>query len=203
MHPQVEKIKKAYENFLDEKLAHINRQYKLGLLLATLIVPTVLVFFFLLRPMGEEIDKLAKDNQYLKGEIQKVEALAGKLDEHKAEKAEVELRLKAASLLLPRQKEIPRLLTSISEQGTSSGLDFVSFYPRGEQPSQFYSIIPVSITVLGSYHKIGTFLDRISKLNRIVTVNSLSLGGAQLVDNEMRLSASLELTTYRFQDSAN
>jgi type IV pilus assembly protein PilO len=93
-------------------------------------------------------------------------------------------------------------LTNISEQGTSSGLEFTSFVPKGERREQFYSIIPVGISVKGSYHKIGSFLDKISKLNRIVSVNNIQLSKGGRSEGQMLLSASLELVTYRFLSAA-
>ena len=198
MQEQITKIKQAYGSFIDNKLASLSKKQKIGIFAASLLIPLLLFFFLFFSPKNEEIKKLAKNNRFLNGEIQKVEAIADKLDEHKAEKAYVELQLKAASLLLPKQKEIPNLLTDISEQGTSSGLEFVSFTPRAERQEQFYAIIPVAIRVTGSYHNIGTFLDKVSKLNRIVSANNIALSGARRAGNVMLLTASLELVTYRF-----
>lgn len=198
MQKNITKIKLTYTSFIDGNLTGLSQKNKALILGGSLLLPTLLFFFLFYSPSSKQISKLAKDNRYLSGEIQKVEAIADKLDDHKAEKAYVELQLKAASLLLPKKKEIPNLLTSISEQGTSSGLEFISFTPRPERPQQFYAIIPVAISVTGSYHNIGTFLDKVSKLNRIVTVNNISLSGARRTGNQMLLSASLELATYRF-----
>lgn len=202
MREKIIKIKKAYWTFLDEKLAGLSKQYKMAIFGATILVPTLLFYFFLYAPTSDQITKLKKNNRFLSGEIQKVEAIADKLDEHKGEKERVELQLKAAALLLPKQKEIPSLLTNISEQGTSSGLEFVSFAPKPERMEQFYAVIPVAISVKGSYHKIGTFLDRVSKLNRIVSVDNISLSGGAQGSGEMLLTASLELVTYRFLSTA-
>jgi len=198
MHPQIEKIKRAYWDFLDNKLARLKQQHKLAIWAVSLIVPLVLFIFLFYSPNSGKITQLKKNNQYLQGEIQKVEALAGKLEEHKAERAAVQLQLKAASLLLPKQKEIPSLLTNISEQGSNSGLEVISFQPRLERHKQFYAIIPVAITVSGSYHKIGSFLDKVSKLNRIVAVNNISLDSPRVTSSGVILKASMELVTYRF-----
>ncbi len=202
MHPQIEKIKKAYWDLLDNKLAKLKHQHKLAIFVVSLLLPLALFVFLVYSPKSDEIAKLKKNNHYLEGQIQKVESIAGKLGEHKAERAAVELQLKAASLLLPKQQEIPSLLTNISEQGTNSGLEFVTFQPRAERRKQFYAIIPVGITVRGSYHKIGSFLDKISKLNRIVSVNNISLGSPRINGNEAILTASMELVTYRFLSAA-
>ncbi|MCK4837174.1 MAG: type 4a pilus biogenesis protein PilO [Desulfobulbaceae bacterium] len=198
MQDQLKKSKQAYAAFIDNKLVGLDQKHKAGIFAASMLVPMVLFFFLFLSPKNDEITKLRKDNIALKKQVQIGIETFKKLDEHKAEKAYVELQLKAASLLLPKQKEIPKLLTDISEHGTSSGLEFVSFTPKPERKEKFYAVIPISIKVNGSYHNIGTFLDRISKLNRIVSANNLKLGGGKLVDNDIRLTASLELVTYRF-----
>ncbi|MEN8135176.1 MAG: type 4a pilus biogenesis protein PilO [Thermodesulfobacteriota bacterium] len=202
MQDQITKTKQAYVSFIDNKLAGLSQKHKTGIFAASMLIPILLFFFLFLSPKNEEIAKFRKANIFLNSEIQKVEAIADKLDEHKAEKAHVELQLKAASLLLPKQKEIPKLLTDISEHGTNSGLEFVSFTPKAEQKKQFYAVIPIAIKINGTYHNIGTFLDKISKLNRIVSANNIALSGAKLVDNEMRLTASLQLVTYRFLSAA-
>ena len=198
MHNQISKTKQAYASFIDNKLTRLTKQHKAGIFVASLLVPLLLFFFLFLSPKNEEITKLRKANLDLSAEVQEAEATAAKIDEHKAEKAYVELQLKAASLLLPKQKDIPKLLTDISDHGTNSGLEFVSFTPSPDKKQKFYAVIPIAIQVRGSYHNVGTFLDKISKLNRIVSANNINLSGAKLVENQMRLTASLELVTYRF-----
>lgn len=198
MSVQIANIKTAYWNFLDNKLAPMNPRNKVTIWAAFIVVPSVVFLFLFYTPNSKQIEKLQKDNLYLQGEIQKVEAIAGKLNEHKAERAAVELQLKAAAMLLPKQQEIPSLLTNISEQGTSSGLEFISFQPKGESRKEFYAIIPVAISVYGTYHRIGSFLDKLSKLNRIVSVNNIAFSSPKVVGNDAMLTASMELVTYRF-----
>lgn len=198
MRVKIENIKTAYWNFLDNKLAPMNSKHKLMIWAGFMVVPTVVFLFLFYVPNSKQIEKFQKDNLYLQSEIQKVEAVAGKLNEHKAERAAVELQLKAAAMLLPKQQEIPSLLTNISEQGTSSGLEFISFQPKGESRKEFYAIIPVAISVYGTYHRIGSFLDKLSKLNRIVSVSNIGFSGPQVVGNDAMLTASMELVTYRF-----
>lgn len=202
MHPLIEKTRAAYWNFLDNKLAKMKQQHKYAIWAGFIVSIGALYLFPFYFPKNNEITKLTKENNYLKSEISKVEAIANKLDEHKTERAAVELQLKAAAMLLPKQQEIPSLLTNISEQGTNSGLEFVSFQPKPESKQEFYAIIPVAISVFGTYHKIGLFLDRLSKLNRIVSVNNITLSSPQVSGNEAMLTANLELVTYRFLSDA-
>lgn len=107
-----------------------------------------------------------------------------------------------ASSLLPQKQEIPSLLTSISDHGTNSGLDFLSFTPKKEIPREFYAEIPVDIKVRGPYHNVGVFLDKISKLPRIVNVDNINIGGPKREAGEMMLNTGFKLVTYRFIEPA-
>jgi len=116
--------------------------------------------------------------------------------------AETKLMFAKASALLPQQQEIPSLLTSISDIGQNSGLDFLSFIPKNEMRKEFYADIPVDIKVSGTYHNVGVFLDKISDSSRIVTVSDINMGGPKLQAGEMILETTFSLVTYRFVESA-
>ena len=87
---------------------------------------------------------------------------------------------------------------SISDHGTSAGLEFNTFTPGKETPKDFYAEILISIQVSGPYHNVGYFLDQVSKLERIVTVRDIKMGSPKEVEGEMLLSSSCNLLTYRF-----
>jgi type IV pilus assembly protein PilO len=146
----------------------------------------------------EKIEKLNKQRVALQTDITKAKKAASELDKMKAEKKETEAKFQETATVLPKGKEIPRLLTNISDLGKRAALDFNSFRPGAEIPKDFYAEIPVNIQIKGPYHNLGYFLDKISKLERIVTVNNIRMGGPVKEGNEMILSSSLKLVTYRF-----
>ncbi|MBU0485721.1 MAG: type 4a pilus biogenesis protein PilO [Proteobacteria bacterium] len=193
-----DQIKSVVEDFLENKVSKLNKQTKLGIAAGAVIIPVALFVMFFWVPKNKEIKQLNDQQTYLLSEIKKVEERAKELDKFKEEKAEVALKLKAAKLLLPQEKEIPVLLTTISDLGTSSGLEFLTFQPGKGKTEQFYSEIPIKITVNGSYHQIGTYLDKISKLSRIISVDDMVLGTPDKSANSMNLKASLQFVTYRF-----
>jgi type IV pilus assembly protein PilO len=71
----------------------------------------------------------------------------------------------------------------------------VSFQPQPEQLHDFYAAIPVRLELIGSYHELGAFLDRVSKLDRIVKVDNLSL---TRLKQPPKLQVSCTVVTYRF-----
>jgi type IV pilus assembly protein PilO len=102
------------------------------------------------------------------------------------------------AVLLPKDKEIPKLLTDISALGRSAGLEFLTFKPQADVPKDFYAEIPITINVRGPYHNIGFFFDQVSKLERIVSVSNVKMSTPKKDGNEMLLNSDCVLVTYRF-----
>ena len=194
----LEKFTKKLDSFLDGKIAKMPPLHKGAIAIALLILPVVLFYFLAYSPKAKDIQRLERTKTKLDKEISELQKKTANIAKFREEKRLAEEKFAAASVLLPQQKEIPSLLTNISSLGTSSGLDFLSFRPKGEIPVDFYAEIPVDIQVRGGYHSVGLFLDQISKLPRIVNVSNLKMGGPARAGDEMILNTSFNLVTYRF-----
>jgi len=196
------KFKVAYDTFLDEKVSHLNTTHKIAICAGSVLVPLVIFYFLIFSPKSTEITVLNKNISALRTELQSVKGKAAKINEQKALMAEMEKKFKEAARVIPDNKEIPSLLTNISSQGTSSGLDILSFIPGSESPKEFYAEIPVALSVQGTYHNLGYFLATVSKLPRIVNVSDISMGSPKMEEGEMILSSRINLVTYKFIEPA-
>ena len=195
-------IRNKLDEFLSGAPAKLSRQHKLLVLVAALLVPLVAFAMLVAKPRLEEIDRLEKRVVTLQKELTRLAGLSKDLERHREEMAAVQEQLRVISQLLPEEQEIPLLLTNISNLGTNSGLDFLLFRPQKEVPREFYAEIPVDIAVRGPYHYVGMFLDRISKLPRIVTVKNINMGSPSKSESVMYLNTTFTLLTYRFIESA-
>ena len=203
MELKTDKLKAAFNSFLEKKVVPLEAKYKAIIWVAAMAIPIAAFLFLYLFPKNEDIQNLEKRMSGLDREISEAKARANELDKHKAEMEATELTFEKASVLLPQKKEIPSLLTNISGLGTGSGLDFVSFQPKGEVAKEFYAEIPVDISVRGPYHNVGSFLYQVSQLDRIVSVSNISMGSPVMENNEMVLSARFTLVTYRFIETGD
>ena len=188
----------AFATFIDEKYIPLDKKLKITIAVILFLLPVVLFYFFWFQPQNEKSIKLDKQRETLSKELQKAKATAANHEKLKAEVAATEALFQETAALLPKEKEIPGLLTNISALGRGSGLDFISFKPGKDIPKDFYSEIPISIKVRGPYHNMGIFLDQVNKLDRIVTVANINMGGPKQVDGEMLLNSNCRLVTYRF-----
>ncbi len=188
----------AFATFIDEKYIPLDNKIKIVIAAGLFLLPVVLFYFVWFQPQNDKHTLLIQQKESLAKELKGAKARAANHDKLLAELEETEARFNKTAVLLPKEKEIPSLLTNISALGRQSGLDFLTFRPGADIPKDFYSEIPIDIKVRGPYHNMGVFLDEISKLNRIVTVSNIDMGGPKKEGNEMLLNSSCKLVTYRF-----
>ena len=118
----------------------------------------------------------------------------------KAEVEELGHKLSLALTQLPSKKEIPDLLTQISFFGRRAGLEFLLFSPLKERLQDFYAEVPVQIEVLGRYHDMARFFDRIGRYGRIINVSELNMGEPKFEGNRPLIKARYVTTAFRFLD---
>ena len=193
--------KSKFDVFIDEKYRTLDAKVKWAVFAAALLVPALLFFFFFFKPQSEKITALEKQVATATAELNKVKQAARDLPRHKQEFEAIQQQFEAMAVLLPKSQEIPDLLRNISDLGKGAGLDFLTFVPGQETPKDFYAEIPIDITIVGPYHNLGTFLDNVSKLERIVTVNNITMDKPKEEGTEMLLNSSCRLITYRFTNT--
>lgn len=192
------KITTATTDFVDKKYIPLKPRFKFILAVVLLLLPVAIFYFAFFQSNVKKLAGLNSQKVALETRLRAVKKKAANRARLQQELKEVIAVFEETSKLLPKGKEIPQLLKDISALGRNAGLDFLSFKPGSDIPKDFYAEIPVNINVNGPYHNMGFFLDQVSKLDRIVTVDNIKMGGPRMDAGEMLLSSSCSLKTYRF-----
>lgn len=174
-------------------------QVALALALAALIVAGV--YFGYIQGMREQIAVLRADIEQLDAKIREGRAIEQKLPEFEREVANLQRKLGDIQQILPTGTETGDLLRWIKNMSDQSNLDLKTFAPGGLVPREFYKDFPIEMDIVGRYHDLGIFLDRVSKYSRIINVDNLRMfnnpGGG---DKSIR--ASFTATTFVYDDGA-
>jgi type IV pilus assembly protein PilO len=147
-----------------------------------------------------------KNLEALQIERGQLETAEQKLPEMQAEVALLKQKLVEARLQLPSRREMPDLLSSVSDKAKESGLEVELFRPGPEVVRNFYAEVPLTFSLRGTFHQVGNFFDAVGRLSRIVTVSDISLKSENHVpgkgDNipEQELEAICTATAYRLLD---
>jgi type IV pilus assembly protein PilO len=194
----MKKISQPFATFIDQKYLPLQRTHQIAGAAALLALPLIIFLFVFYFPKSKEIALLTQQQNTAMVDLQKAKTTAATLDRHKAEMASIEEQFERTSVLFPKEKEIPRLLIDISAEGQSAGLDFLVFKPLAAVPKDFYAEIPIDIKLRGPFHNVGSFLDKISKLDRIVSVTNVKMSAPKKSEGEMLLDSNCRLVTYQF-----
>jgi len=159
-----------------------------------------LYVYFLMMPLWEQKGKYEDTLRKLQSDLQQKQHIAANRPKLEAEIKALEKQLDEALVRLPEEKDIPRLLTQVNTLGQQSGLEFLLFRPGAPVKKGFYAEVPIDIRVEGQYHSLGGFLDRVSKLERIVTVSDVKIVplSTQQQRGDRSIVADLKATTYTF-----
>jgi type IV pilus assembly protein PilO len=111
----------------------------------------------------------------IQGRIDKGMETARKLPEFRAQVGDLESRLEGLKAILPEEKDVADLLRRMQSLASESNLTIRHFRPRAIATRELHAEWPIEIEVEGAYHSVGLFLDRVSKLPRIINVGSIDM----------------------------
>lgn len=185
-------------NRLWEILENLEPSRKLALAIGAPVLVLLAYYAFILSPRLTFTGELRQHIDNLLQERDRKTTEAGQMPDRKKEVEDLDKQLKQAITRLPDEKEIPELLSSISNLGRDSGLDILVFRQKPEQYQEFYAEVPVEMQVRGTYHQVASFFDAVGKLDRIVNVSDIGMKDPKIVDGDLLLQSSAQVTTFRF-----
>lgn len=158
------------------------------------------MFFPNLNEMSKGIQAKTRQLDDLEATIKR-----GRLVEENLPKIEKEIENLHAKLddlrqILPTEPETGDLLAWIKNLADQSNLELKKFAPGGLKPvADTYKEFPISMDIVGGYHDLGIFFDRISKYSRIININNVLINRNTTGPKSIR--STFEATTFIYVDN--
>ena len=187
-------IRELIDSFEEKSL-----QSKLITFFVIILLICLIYWYFIWSPRSEELNLARANLQREEAKLEEYEAIARDLPKFEKEFQRLNKEFEIASLKLPKEKEIPALIDSVYSAVSASGLDPITFVPKGEVKRDIYAEIPIEMKVFGSYFEIANFFDRISVLPRIVNVKNLKLERDEKMSSDGNIVLDAEFTTVTFR----
>ncbi|CAN2039691.1 type IV pilus assembly protein PilO [Candidatus Magnetomoraceae bacterium gMMP-15] len=188
-----------------EKISQLTKVQRILICAGSLFLVVGGFVYFAYMIKFDEISRLNEDKEQLESDLYKAKIKAGSLKRYQKELNEVEKKFELVKKVIPDKEEISSLLESISRSGSETGLEFTLFKPGSEIPMDFYVEIPVSINIIGTYHNLGVFFDKVSRLSRVVNIKNLKIVSvsSNKKKNQTLLNVSCKAVTYKFLEKKN
>lgn len=190
------------EKFLED-FAKIPLRNKLVVVAVAIAAIALGTYYF---SVSDSLDKIAQNEERIsqqEQELVKLQQQAQHRTQFMREVERLKQRLREAEEQLPKQAEIPKLLRDIAYEAQQSGLRMDRFELQGEAVQGDFAAVPVKMAVRGSYHEIAVFLDRLSKMPRIVNVTDLNMSAPTMENKKIVVASTYTATTYRFLDKTS
>jgi len=146
---------------------------------ATIVLVSILVaaagVYYISFDQLNELEQLEKKELELKNTFEIKQKKAINLPDYREQLKQIEASLGEMIKQMPTKAEVANLLIDISQTGLASGLEFRLFKPAAAIRKDFYSELPINITVIGKYEELGLFVSGLASLPRIVTVHNVAI----------------------------
>ena len=143
---------------------------------AVLSIAAAGVFWnFYAKPAQDSISQREAQLATIQAEIQRGLGTARRLPEFRRQVRDLEAQLERLRPVLPSEKDVADLLRRIQGMATQSNLTIRGFAPQAVATRQMYAEWPIGLQIEGTYHNLGTFLERVSKFPRIINVTGIHI----------------------------
>jgi type IV pilus assembly protein PilO len=185
----------------DNALTKLSTTGQLGVAVVTAVLIGGLFYWRYWGPAVEEERVKTAQLDKLRQEIRQLEVTASKLQDFQREVALLEAKLETLKRILPPEKETPDLMRKVQSLAAQSNLVIKTFTPAATVNKEFYQEWPINMAVDGSYHNLGYFFDRVSRLSRLVNVGNLKIASSRDQTASRTISANCVATTFVYVDT--
>ncbi|MCA9574024.1 MAG: type 4a pilus biogenesis protein PilO [Polyangiales bacterium] len=148
---------------------------KVGILFVIIALVSGLYFFVLHKPITDDIDtaQAAHRNKTRERDaaLQRQQEFV-QIQQQLTAREAVDIRSRR---VLPEQAEMAAFLEEINRAAELCGIRMVNVQPGTEEPGEFYTSIPVALSLTGTHHQLARFFHSVSRLDRAVSMENISL----------------------------
>ena len=184
---------------ISRKFSELSSTHKVLLFLIIVCCACGVYWYVILDDKLTEIAQLAQTSEKLDQDIERYKTLVAKLPELEQSLSAQKKELYYAMTLLPEDaRALESLLASFEKLGRDEHVEFVLFQPGPEQQADFYATRTVQLQISGTFHRLLTYFDRLSRLDRLVTIQDVTFSPvSDLSPTEKYLNVNLVLQVYR------
>lgn len=152
--------------------------------------------------LEQETDEAQKRHEVLQNDLKQAQERQKEYLRLREELASREALDRQNMRVLPDTAEIPAFLDDLNRLAELSGLRVGNVSPRAEAAEQFFVRVPVALSLGGKFHQLAKFFYNISRLERAINMENISLTQPTKESDDIVLSVSVLATTFRRPDGA-
>jgi len=173
-----------------------------GALVGALLGGVVLFGTYMLvaKPRYQQLESMDRRLTDLQAQIQKGRAAKESLPRFRDEVRRAELELDKLLRILPARRNTPELLRRIRQLTEQGNFAFLRFTPGNFIDRDFYVEWPITVNLIGGYHNLAMFFDRIGRFSRIINIENLRISALRTSSGPHTLQATFIAKTFIYKE---
>lgn len=171
------------------------------IMVALVFFGTIFVYYkYLYSPLVNKYKEMYTKVEQTEKRLNEIKRRALELPRLQAEMKQLEMEVALLEKRLPKDKEIPELLRTLTKTAQRYQLKVISISPGGVTPQANYNEVPFQITLQGTYHAFACFLSELGQESRILSERNLSMtANAGTKESPATINANFTLIAYTFK----
>ncbi len=130
---------------------------------------------YVFKDLEKKIEKVETSIAELEREIEKGRAAKADLPRLEEDIRNFEIELERLKKILPTNRETDALLKRLKQLTERGNFSLTQFTPGDFIERDFFREWPIRVSLLGTYHELALFFDRLSRFSRIINVTELAI----------------------------
>ena len=157
-------------------------------------------YLFYIKPKSKETENIKEQRIKIENEVVRLWAKNKELNKIEGELVRMTATLKELEAIIPQQEEISDILRDIQQLAYDTRLNIIGFIPQKLIDKDFHSEKPIKVEIIGNYHNLATFFDRLRNFSRLFNIDGFSMKSIQNQSEDRTISANWTTKTFIFHD---
>lgn len=150
-------------------------------------------------PISEKIKVVKGKIESTDREIASARQTAARLPQLRAQIQELQEKAEAVEKKLPKTKELPTLIDTLSGVARQYNLTIMNFSPGGTSVKDYFIELQYGMTIRGNYHNLAKFLTALATQERILQTRGLSLSPVSGSTGSETVTAQFTLLAFQYK----
>lgn len=170
---------------------------KLSIITALILLVNILAYGLIFKNHIQQWNHLRSQELSLKSHMEKRKYRSPGIQAYRNQLHLLREKLKTILKQLPSANEVNDLLEELTKTGSNVGLKLDYFIPQTIVSHDFYTELPIKISVSGTYAHLATFVSRVAEMKRMINFQELSIKNNTFVDGELMMTLVAKIYSYK------
>ncbi len=153
-------------------------------LAGTFFTILLLGHFLFIKPRLDTLKRAERQQQAIEVQFKIKKPQAAEMPRYEAQLTQLKKTIDTLNRQLTDRSEIPKTIETLSKLAIDNRLEINAIKPEQENIKEFYTTIPIHISVIGKYHSLTVFIRQVEALQKIMTFNDFSIAAINNKPNE-------------------